>query len=57
MSHKITMPLINKAEIARRLGISRPYVSQLLSGKRKNERQLKRIERLLTKEFSSGKAA
>ena len=48
-----TMPLVNKAEIARRLGISRSYVSLLLSGKRKNKSYLLKIDQLLTKEFST----
>lgn len=35
--------LINKAEIARRLGVSRTYVHFLLNGKRKNEKLLQKI--------------
>jgi len=40
---KINHKIINKAEIARQLGVSRAYVSFLLRGKRKNEQLLKKI--------------
>ena len=45
MNQKINInkKLINKSEAARQLGISQPYVSLLLSGKRKNDKLLKKI--------------
>jgi len=48
---KINKRLINKSEIARILGISQPYISLLLSGKRKNEYWLQRIIEILNKEI------
>lgn len=48
---KINKRLINKSEIARMLGISQPYISLLLSGKRKNEYLLQRILEILSKEI------
>jgi|GEM_PF-2369785 len=49
---KINNSLFNKAEIARALGISRPYVSLILSGKRKSEKYNRLIRELLKNEFS-----
>lgn len=40
---KIDRQLINQAEIARRTGYSEAMVSLVLSGKRKNDRLLKKI--------------
>jgi transcriptional regulator with XRE-family HTH domain len=40
---KIDRKLVNKEEIARRLGVSGAYVNYLLSGKRKNDRLLAKI--------------
>lgn len=48
---KINKRLINKSEIARILGISQPYISLLLSGKRKNKYWLQRIIEILNKEI------
>lgn len=48
---KINKRLINKSEIARILGISQPYISLLLSGKRKNKYWLKRIYEVINKEI------
>lgn len=48
---KIDYKLLNKTEIARRLGISQSYVHQLLSGKKtgsKAEYWLKRIADIAT---------
>lgn len=42
---KIDHKLVNQTEIARRLGISQPYVYQLLTGKRNSQ---KRLEQILT---------
>ncbi|KAB2908959.1 MAG: hypothetical protein LC102_09175 [Ignavibacteriales bacterium] len=44
---KIDYKLVNKAEIARRLGISQPYIHMLLAGKKSGPRAeywLKKIE-------------
>lgn len=48
---KIDYKLVNKAEIARRLGITASYVHQLLAGKKtgpRAEKWLKRIEDIAT---------
>ena len=42
---KIDHKLVNQTEIARRLGISQPYVYALLTGKRNSQ---KRLEQILT---------
>lgn len=44
---------INKAQIARELGISRSYVTMLMSGERNNPEQLRRIEELLKQELKA----
>jgi transcriptional regulator with XRE-family HTH domain len=47
MSHQIDKNLINKSEVARRIGISQPYISLILSGQRtgpKAQQILKRIK-------------
>lgn len=43
--------LINQAEIARKLNISKSYVCLLLSGQRKSEKYEKLINALLKKEL------
>lgn len=43
--------LVNKSEIARRIGISRSYVSLLISGKRKSPKYEKKIREVLGKEL------
>ncbi|NUN68860.1 MAG: helix-turn-helix domain-containing protein [Bacteroidetes bacterium] len=53
-------PIVNNAEIARRLGITRQYVGQLLNGKRHNAERIRDIEALIHGElrnFKRGKAA
>lgn len=53
-------PIVNKAEIARRLGLSRQYVGQLLNGRRHNAERIQEIERVIHSElhnFKRGKAA
>lgn len=40
---RIDKKLINQSEIARRLGVHYSYISLILSGKRKNEKLIKRI--------------
>ncbi|MEP0860595.1 MAG: hypothetical protein HRF52_04055 [Ignavibacterium sp.] len=44
---KVDRKLVNKAEIARRLGISGAYVHYLLTGKRKNDQLLEKIKELI----------
>jgi transcriptional regulator with XRE-family HTH domain len=44
-------PIINKAEIGRRIGISRQYVGQLLNGKRHNVDRIREIETVIHKEL------
>jgi len=39
----IDYKLINKAEIARRIGYTLPYVQMLLTGKRKNPAAIKKV--------------
>lgn len=39
--------IINKSEIARRLGLSPQYVGQLLNGKRKSAKRLQQINDLI----------
>ncbi len=59
VKHKIK-PIVNNAEIARRLGITRQYVGQLLNGKRHNAERIRDIEALIHGElrnFKRGKAA
>ena len=43
--------LVNKSEIARLLGISRPYVSMLMSGSRKNPEMLERIKSIIKQQL------
>ncbi|KAB2967546.1 helix-turn-helix domain-containing protein [Zoogloea sp.] len=53
-------PIINKSEIARRIGITPQYVGQLLNGKRHNAERIQQIERVIHSElrnFKRGKAA
>jgi len=47
----INHKLINKAEIARQLGISRSYVSLIVSGKRTNPEILKKIKVMVKDNF------
>lgn len=52
--------IINKAEIARRLGFTRQYVGQLLNGKRHNADRIREIEAVIHGElrnFKRGRAA
>lgn len=46
-------PIINKAEVARRLGLTRQYVGQLLNpkNKRKNPKRLSEISKLIHEEL------
>ncbi len=50
------LKLINKSEIARKLGISPSYVHKLLTGKRKSDKYERAIRELIAKELG-GKAA
>ncbi len=43
--------LVNKSEIARRIGISRSYVSLLISGKRKSKKYEKAIRKIINNEL------
>jgi hypothetical protein len=43
--------LINCAEVARRLGLSRRYVCSLLRGEKRNPRRMKQIFDLVIEEF------
>lgn len=44
--------IINQREIARRLKLSEPYISQIFSGKRTAEKQRVRIKQLIKSEAS-----
>ena len=44
--------LVNKAEIARRLGVSRTYISLILNNKRKAPKMREKITQLLQREIS-----
>ncbi len=45
-------PMVNQAEIARRLKIDRSYVGLLFSGKRKSKKRIEQIRKILLKELS-----
>lgn len=47
MNHRIDTSLVNKSEIARRMGVSPAYICMLLSGKRKSESKLKAIKAII----------
>ena len=49
--------IINQAEIARRLNLSKSYVCLLFSGKRKSEQQITRIRELIASELSKPDSA
>ncbi|MCF8261576.1 MAG: helix-turn-helix domain-containing protein [Melioribacteraceae bacterium] len=53
---KFDKKLINQAEVARRLEISKSYVSMLLKGDRKNTEMLNKINQIV-KESLESKAA
>jgi len=44
-------PMVNQAEIARRLNIDKSYVGLLFAGKRKNKKRLEQIRKMLLKEL------
>ena len=50
-SVKTEKPIINKAEIARRLGVSRTYISLIFNNKRKAIHIRQKIEQLLKEEI------
>ena len=50
MAHRIDKTLINISEIARRVGISQPYASQLINGERKGKRAKERLKELARRE-------
>lgn len=54
-STKIDYKLINKAEIARRLGISSPYVHLLLTGQRTGPKADKWLQKI--KDIANDRAA
>lgn len=43
--------LINRAEVARRLNLSRGYICSLLNGEKKNTKRMKQIFDLMIEEF------
>jgi hypothetical protein len=45
-------PMVNQAEIARRLKIDKSYVGLLFAGKRKSKKRLEQIRKMLLKEIS-----
>jgi hypothetical protein len=45
-------PMVNQAEIARRLKIDKSYVGLLFAGKRKSKKRLEQIRKILLKELS-----
>jgi len=49
--------LINMSEIARRLDISRGYVSKIMNGTRKSPHYNERLEQLLKSEFGKSRNA
>lgn len=44
---------INKSEVARQLGISRPYASMLINGQRNNPEMLAKIKALVKQELKA----
>lgn len=44
---KIDKRLVNQTEISRRIGLSQSYVNMLLNGKRKNNKALDKIYRII----------
>lgn len=57
MSKKISLRFnknfVNKAEIARKLGISRPYVHMLIAGQRTNPEMIAKIKALIKQELKA----
>jgi hypothetical protein len=45
-------PMVNQAEIARRLKIDKSYVGLLFAGKRKSKKRLEQIRKMLLKELN-----
>lgn len=54
-THKKTKPIINKSEVARRMGVSSMYVGLLLTGKRGNAERLRQIEEIVHSELRNFK--
>ena len=46
-------PIINQAEIARRLKIDKSYVGLLFSGKRQSKKRIEQIRKILLKELNA----
>jgi len=44
-------PMVNQAEIARRLKVDKSYVGLLFAGKRKSKKRLEQIRKMLIKEL------
>jgi transcriptional regulator with XRE-family HTH domain len=44
-------PIINQAEIARRLGVDKSYIGLLFAGKRRNKERIRQIREILIKEL------
>lgn len=45
--------LINRAEVARKLGVSSRYISMLFRGERKNRKRLMQIKKLIREELTT----
>jgi transcriptional regulator with XRE-family HTH domain len=50
---KFDSRIVNKSQIARKLGLSRSYVVMLLSGERTNPERIQEIKNLLQKELKA----
>jgi transcriptional regulator with XRE-family HTH domain len=44
---KLDKRLVNQTEISRRIGLSQSYVNMLLNGKRKNQKALDKIYKII----------
>ena len=53
ISHSFNKNFVNKAEIARQLGISRPYVHMLITGQRHNPEMIAKIKALIKQELKA----
>jgi len=46
-------PIINQAEIARRLNLDKSYICLLFAGKRRSKKRIEQIRQILLKELSA----
>jgi transcriptional regulator with XRE-family HTH domain len=48
---KFNKDFVNKAEIARKLGVSRPYIQLLFTGQRNNPKMIAKIKALIKEQL------